>query len=394
MANAFVKPTEVVNTAIQMLQNELILTNLVWLNGIGDFAHKFNDTITVRVPAPSRGHTRALRGVGAARNLTVSDFTEDSFPVTLTDVAYHLGVLTDEEMTLDVESFAAQILPRQVRGVADILEEGVRDLIVGAPYSAAGAVHEVAPTDFFKGVNGARRALNELYIPQGRVLLVGTAVTEQILNDDRFIKYDSQGQSAVSALQEARLGRIYGYEIIESTLIPHGDAYLYHPTAFIAATRAPAPPLGAVKSTAISGDQRIAMRWLVDYDPTITSNRSLIDTYFGLKVVEDPNGIGFVRARKIHLIPGSVDLGLGAGVANATITAAGGDDHTAQLKVTDANGDDVTAASTYVSSDATKATVGNTTGLVTGVAAGTTTITASYVTPSGTRTDTLVITVV
>lgn len=394
MANAFTKPTAVVDTAIQMLQNELLLTNLVWLNGIGDFANKFNDTITVRVPAPSRGHTRVLRGVGSARNLTVSDFTEDSFPVTLTDVAYHLGVLTDEEMTLDVQSFASQILPRQVRGVADILEEGVRDMIVGAPYAANGALHEVAPTDFFKGVNGARRALNEDYIPQGRVLLVGTAVTEQILNDDRFTRFDSQGQAAVSALQEARLGRIYGYDIIESTLIPHGDAYLFHPTAFIMATRAPAAPLGAVRAAAISGDQRIAMRWLVDYDPTITSNRSLIDCYFGLKVVTDPNNIGFVRARKIHLIPGSVDLGLAAGVADGTVTAAGGADHTLQLKVTDANGDDKTSTSTYVSSDPTKATVGASTGLVTGVAAGPTTITASHVTPSGTRTDTLAITVV
>lgn len=394
MANAFVKPTEVVDTAIAMLQNELILTNLVWLNGIGDFSNKFNDTITVRVPAPSRGNTRALRGVGAARNLTVSDFTEDSFPVTLTDVAYHLGVLTDEEMTLDVQSFASQILPRQVRGTADILEEAVRDLIVEAPYAANGAVHEVAPENFFKGVNAARRALNEDYIPQGRVLLVGTAVTEQILNDDRFIKYDSQGQSAVSALQEARLGRIYGYDIIESTMIPHGDAYLYHPTAFIVATRAPAPPLGAVRATAISGDQRIAMRWLVDYDPTITSNRSLIDCYFGLKVVVDPNNVGFVRARRIHLTPGAVDLGLGAGVLNATITAAAGADHTLQLKVVDANGDDVTAASTFASGTPGVATVGATTGIVTGVAAGTSVITSSYVTPSGTRTDTLTITVV
>jgi hypothetical protein len=39
---------------------------------------------------------------------------------------------------------------------------------------------------------------------------------------------------------------------------------------------------------------------------------------------------------------------------------------------------DVTAACTYVSSDPTKATVNASTGLVTGVAAGTTTITASY----------------
>ena len=390
MANAFVKPTEVVDTAIQMLQNELVLSQLVWLNGIGDFANKFNDTITVRVPAPSRGHTRILRGTGAQRNLTVSDLTEDSFPVTLTDVAYHLAMLTDEEMTLDLRNFAQQVLARQVRGVADILEEGVRDTIQNAPYAAAGAVHEVAPVDFFKGVNSARRAMDEDYIPADRILLVGTAVEEQILNDDRFIRYDSQGQAAVSALQEARLGRIYGYDIIVSPLISHGAAYMFHRTAFIMATRTPALPLGAVQAGAVASSpgQNFALRWLVDYDPTITSNRSLVDCYVGYKAVTDPNGVGFVRARKIHLIPASVDVQVGAG-DSATVSAA---DPTAQLKVVDANGDDVTANATFAVTSGTSVTV-NAAGLVTRTGTtGASTITASYVTPSGTRTDTQVIT--
>jgi len=394
MANAFVKPTEVVETAIAMLQNELVLSQLVWLNGIGDFANKFNDTITVRVPAPSAAHSRVLRGTGSQRNLTVSDLTEDSFPVTLTDVAYHLAMLTDEEMTLDLRNFAQQVLARQVRGVADILEGGVRDLIVNAPYTAAGAVHQVAPTDFFKGVNAARRAMDEKYIPADRILLVGTAVEENILNDDRFIRYDSAGQGGVNALTEARLGRIYGYDIIVSPLIGRGDAYLFHRTAFIMATRTPALPLGAVQAGAIASSpgQNFALRWLVDYDPTITSNRSLVDCYVGYKAVTDPNSVGFVRARKIHLIPGSVDVGIGS-AADATVTAGAGADHTLQLKVVDANGDDVTSTATYLSGTPAVATV-NAAGLVTGVSAGSSTITASYVTPSGTRTDTQVVTVV
>lgn len=388
MANAFSKPVEVVDTALQMLQNELVLSQLVWLNGIGDFANKFNDTITVRVPAPSRGHTRALRGVGAARNLTVSDMTEDSWPITLTDVAYHLAMLTDEEMTLDLRNFAQQILARQVRGVADILEEGVRDLIVNAPYAASGNVHQVAGTDFFKGVNAARRAMDEALVPADRILLVGTAVEEQILNDDRFIRADYAGDN--SALREAVIGRIYGYDIIVSPLIPHGDAYLFHRTAFVMATRTPALPMGAVQAGAIASSpgQNFALRWLVDYDATITSNRSLVDCYVGYKALVDPNGVGFIRARKIHLIPSTIDVGLSSG-DSATVSAA---DPTAQLRVTDANGDDVTAESTFAVTSGTSVTV-NAAGLVTRTGTtGASTITASYVTPSGTRTDTFVVT--
>jgi hypothetical protein len=61
----------------------------------------------------------------------------------------------------------------------------------------------------------------------------------------------------------------------------------------------------------------------------------------------------------------------------ASITAATGASHTRQLTVTDSNTLDRTAVATYVSSDPTKATV-STTGLVTGVAAGSSTVTATY----------------
>lgn len=392
MANAFSKPVEVVDLAARLLENELVHTNLVWLNGIGDFANKFNDTITVRVPAPSRGHTRVLRGAGAQRNLTVSDLTENSFPVTLTDVAYHLAMLTDEEMTFDLQNFATQVLSRQVRGVADILEEGAVDMIQNAPYAANGALHTVAAGDFYKAVNSARRALDEARVPADRILLVGTGVAEAILNDDRFIRYDSQGQAAVSALQEARLGRIFGYDIFVSPMIDHGAAYLFHRTAFIMATRVPALPMGAVQAGAVASapGQNITLRWLVDYDPTITSNRSLLDCYVGYKVVEEADGSGLVRARKIQLSSTSIDV-----TANGdnTITAAAGPDGTVQLRVVDQWGDDRTAESTFASSDSSKATV-NASGLVDGVAAGNATITATYNSGGVNRTDTFQVTVV
>ncbi len=64
-----------------------------------------------------------------------------------------------------------------------------------------------------------------------------------------------------------------------------------------------------------------------------------------------------------------------------TITAAAGADHTAQIKVTGSNGINYTPLCSFVSSDPTKATVSST-GLVTGVAAGSTTVTATYL-PAG-----------
>lgn len=59
---------------------------------------------------------------------------------------------------------------------------------------------------------------------------------------------------------------------------------------------------------------------------------------------------------------------------------------TQQLKAIDSTGADVSSGTTWTSSDPTKATIGNTTGLVSGVAPGSSTITATNASLSATAT--------
>ena len=76
-----------------------------------------------------------------------------------------------------------------------------------------------------------------------------------------------------------------------------------------------------------------------------------------------------------------------------TVTVAAGASHTRQISVLASNGINRTPSSTYVSSDPTKATVSST-GLITGVAVGSTTITVTYDPPTGPPlTDTVTVTV-
>jgi uncharacterized protein YjdB len=76
--------------------------------------------------------------------------------------------------------------------------------------------------------------------------------------------------------------------------------------------------------------------------------------------------------------------------ADFGVTAAAGANKTKQLKVLDSNGQNVTAGCTFVSATPAKATV-SATGLVTGVAAGTSVVTATYPDPNrgADRTDTV-----
>lgn len=373
MAHTFIKPTVVVDTVIQMLLREIVLPQLVWLNGVGDFAGKYQDTITIRVPAKSVAHRRDLRGTGAARNLVTEDLTENAIPVTLDHDTYHAVSLTDEELTLDIHDFAAQVLNRQIRAVAEDLENGLVDTIAGADYASNSMTVAADQAHMFDAVVDARRKLNDFYVPRpGRVLVVGSAVEAAFLKDEQFARFDSTGDQPNTALRDATIGRVAGLNVVVSDALMHGDAYLFHPTAFIMATRPPAAPRGATFTAAASA-AGLACRWLMDYDYSSTTDRSLVDTFVGYKAVEDPVE-GFCRAVKIRLTATSVTVD-----GDDTVTAATGANHTSQLVAKTNWGEDVTSNSgvTWVSSAPSKATVSST-GLVTGVSAGTTDITAKF----------------
>jgi len=377
MAHFFEKPTAVVDTAIKLLQREIILPQLVWLNGIGDFAGKYNDTINVRVPAAISANRMAFRAgqaghanSGASRTIQTSDLTEDTFPVSLDHRSYTAVNLTDEQLIMDIHDFAGQVLSRQVRAVAEDLEDGLADTITGADYATNSMFVNTDASHLWDSIVDARRKLNDLYIDRtSRRLVVGSAFEAALLKDPTFQRYDSTGETP-SALRDALIGRIAGLDVVVSDALPHGNAYMFHPTAYIMVSRPPAAPRGASFTSATSA-AGLAVRWLMDYDYSQTTDRSLVDTFVGYQSVEDPNGVGFVRGVKIHLKATSVTV-------SGSHTLAGSVGATTQLVATDNNGDIVTDSAdvTWASSDATKATVSSS-GLVTKVANGSTNITAA-----------------
>src|ERR1700752_1043182 len=184
MAHVFIKPTVVVDTAIQLLQREIVLPQLVWLNGIGDFAGKYQDTITIRVPARTVAHRRTLRGTGSARDLTTEDLVQHAIPVTLDHDVYSAVALTDEELTLDITEFARQVLQPQIRAVAEDLEDGLAAEMAAAPYDDNDMIVQASEATMWDAIVDARRKLNDKFVDRdGRVLVVGSAVEAAFLKD-------------------------------------------------------------------------------------------------------------------------------------------------------------------------------------------------------------------
>lgn len=381
MPHAFVKPSLVVQTAVEILQRQRVLQALVTTDGLGDFGGSANDTINIRVPAIAGAHTRTLRA--SDRTLSTDDLVEYNIPVQLTEHVYSAIKLTDEQRTLDIQDFARQVLKPQVSAVAYKLEDLVADLIDSADYDE---VLAISPSDTFPAFVDARRKLNDNNVPDSdRILVVGSAVEAQILKDDQFRQFQQSGDA--NALRRAYLGEIAGMRVFRSNAIASDTAFEWHPTAFVYVNRAPKQSEGIVASASYAADN-VALRWLADWSYTDIGLRSLVDVFTGYKVITEADG-SFQRGVKMRLSITGINVG-----ADFEITAAAGASHTKQLKVVDSNGQDVTASSTFVSATPAKATV-SAGGLVTGVAAGTSVITATYPDPNGgaDRTDTVTATV-
>lgn len=306
-----VKVGKIAATALALLEREIVIPRLVTTNAAGDFAGALDDTITIRVPARTTAKSRKLRpDTENERKIQFSNLTERAIQVQLDEDIYNAIGIEDEVATLDVEDFGREVLMPQVRAVAERWEMKLAGVIEDAPF-----VHEVTFSDTnkpFKALNEARKLLFQSDVPlNGRRLLVGSEVEAMLLDSEQFNRYDSIGGSAESALREATIGRVGGQDVIVSNAVDPYSAYLFHPTAYAAAWRAPVVPRGAAFGQSVSIAGAGAATWLCDYDADVSRDRSIVHVYTGANYTEDPadpeafNEIvkagGHIRAVKITL---------------------------------------------------------------------------------------------
>ncbi len=306
MPNTFLKTGVIANATIGLLYRELVIARTVWTDAVnpGEFTGALNDTVNLRVPARRAARKRTLRAGTPIVNDTSTEF---SVPVKLDTDVYNGAPITDEELTLDITNFAAQVLNPQVRAVVEGIEDEIADEIEGADYSVAdgnlldptnGAFVVSGATDWYRVAARAASILDARFVPTSdRTLLIGSTVKEEISLDERFIRADSIGaEGANQLLRERTIGRIAGFNVVYSPFIGANDAYAYHRTAFVLATRAPAIPAGATFARvqgvgqpggAVGTYDGLAVRWLRDYDYSNTTDRSLVNTWVGTATVED-----------------------------------------------------------------------------------------------------------
>ena len=283
MAVSVLKANRIVEAGLALLQRETVLPNLVWRDAAGDFAGALNDTISIRVPAYMTARSRTLR---AGTTRVRDDLTERKVDVTLTTDVYKDLIITDEALSLDLTNFAGQVLNPAVAGIALKLEDVIAATIVGATYANT-VVHDISDAIPYKDlVLAARRKLNDAHVPNNnRVLVVGSALEAEMLGDDKFIRADYMGAGG-SAMRDATIGRVGGFDVVTCSAIDPSTAYAFHKSAFVMSQRAPLVPAGAPFGASMNSNGN-ALRVVRVLDSAAIVDILALDAWVGTNVVTD-----------------------------------------------------------------------------------------------------------
>lgn len=285
-----VKVEQLATTAWELLKRQVALPSLIQTFNGDQFKRSLGDAVKIRVPGRAKARRRALRpATEADRTLTMDPIAETSFLVTLTEDIYSGVPLEDEVLTMDLDDVLF-ILQAQIEAVGEDYEQFIGAGIADATYLPTHQL-EWNPANPYGTLVDAAGVLDDCWVPAAnRTLLVGSAVKRSIQKSEQFTIASNAGDAiASSRLEQGILGRVDGYNVVESQAIPTNKAYLFHNSAFAASTVTPAIPSGAAFGKQINGNGSgaPALTWIKDYDFLVSRDRSLVHFYAGFNVFED-----------------------------------------------------------------------------------------------------------
>lgn len=272
----------IASVAVPLLRRQLKLPRTVTMISGGDFSGPNGSTITVRVPTPTAARTQSSAGA----DITFDAIDEVAADVTLSHL-YNAHLITDEEANLQLEDFARQILVPQVASVAIGAENALATVMNNLTESAdVEFAFTSSDDDTADTMLAAREYLSENDVPDDdRWAAVSPSIATRILH--MLDKVNESGSG--DALRSAIIGRVYGFNVVESSAIADGTAVFYHRSGFAFANRTPTAPRSDSADSATQNDGGLALRAILQYVPTKLSEASVISTFAGATAVIDEN---------------------------------------------------------------------------------------------------------
>ncbi|MDG4751704.1 P22 phage major capsid protein family protein [Micromonospora sp. WMMD718] len=281
MANAFLNADHIAALAVELVKKDLVLGNLVHRDYAAEFGGGRGETIRVRVPGALPARTRA--GSDKTTALVDDEVTEQSIPVTLDTLAYSSVLLSESDMSLNLEDFGRQVLKPQTDALVAYCERTIAAAMKATPDTVGLTLDAAAPAKLFTKI---RTTLRNQGVPASMTIraVVGTDVAAALL-DGPAGTWDTAGNATAEAGKA--MGKVRGIEIYESNRLAGDEVIGFVPNAFTLAVRAPVMPQGASTGRSFAAEG-FALRWIADYQSSIASDRSLLATFVGAKAMPLP----------------------------------------------------------------------------------------------------------
>ena len=266
---------------IPLLRRSVVLPNTVARVPGDEYTGPNGGTITLRVRQPRSASTQENPG----DEITYTSIDEDDVDVSVIHI-YDGVQLTDQELSLELVSFATQVSAPQVASVAT----GIEDELAAAMNDVTADATDVSDSNVDDYILEAREVLGQNNVPMGdRFCAVSPAAATLVLGLDNFER-NLPASGDASALREAIIGRYRGFTFVESNGLTGGDEdvslVFYHRSGFAFTQRAPVPPRGAAQSASVS-DSGFGLRQIFDYDADHATDRSLLSSFAGASVVDE-----------------------------------------------------------------------------------------------------------
>lgn len=278
-----IKPAKQIAAAHGILERELVLPNFFHKESIMKFAGSEGDTLTYKLPGVLPWREYEMRN-DRTDPLIFDSFSEAKVSLTVTGRIYQGVRITDEQNDFD-ELGVLDVIPIQAAAVARGIEQTCVRAFNNVEYPV---VIGKAEQDHFGAAMEARRILNRMGASTRRTMLVGSDYGASLVQSERVSRAINSGDRiAATALEDARVGRLAGMDIIESSLIAPDEAIVFTGDAFTLFTGAPQPPTEVGLTAAARNYQGIAMTWLRDYETERLMRRSVLVTYVGAAPAQD-----------------------------------------------------------------------------------------------------------
>lgn len=282
MANDFYTPAEAAVVAAKLAGEDAFLSALVSRNYQEELlgGGKGGAPVSIKMPTTLIARSRDVDDVTSS--IILDEIAETRKTVNLDRVHDYSAVpLSEADLTLNLTDFASQVLAPQSEAIVDALEHKVATALLAVPVTTLGVAWNAAdPVPYFTAL---RKQLRDNGVASsGLNLVVGTSVYANLLDAQAIT--DASASGSTDALRDAGVGKIRGFQIVESTRIPEDEILAFHRDAVTLVTRAPVVPQGASFGSSVAAGG-FSLRYLRDYDATKTVDRSIVSTFSAVGIL-------------------------------------------------------------------------------------------------------------